>query len=134
MQGQTSHFATFGEEGDIPKIYNFGWYEWVYYRESSAAFPCPAHVLGCCLWPAKNEGNEMTQWVLKQNGETVPRRILCPLTPEELSRDSEILKRSNFTEGIKLKYGTLIPCPRKSGELSSRRMKMTNKLDHLLMR
>ena len=76
----------------------------------------------------------MTQCVLKQNGQLVPNGTMQSLTPEELSRDSEILKRSNFTEGIKLKYGTLIPCPRKSGELSSRRMKMTNKLDHLLMR
>ena len=47
----------------------------------------------------------MTQWVLKQNGEIVPRRTMRSLTPEELSRDSEILKRSNFTEAIKLKYG-----------------------------
>ena len=65
LQGQTSHFATFGEEGDISNICNFGWYEWVYFRETTAAFPYPAHVLGRCFGPAKNEGNEMTQWVLK---------------------------------------------------------------------
>ena len=92
LQGQTPHFATFVEVGDISNICNFGWYEWVYFRETTAAFPYPAHVLGRCLGPAKNEGNEMTQWVLKQNGEIVPRRTMRSLTPEELSRDSEILK------------------------------------------
>ena len=65
LQGQTPHFATFGEEGDISNICQFGWYEWVYFRETTSKFPFPAHVLGRCLGPAKNEGNEMTQWVLK---------------------------------------------------------------------
>ena len=29
LRGQTSHYATFGEEGDISNICQFGWYEWV---------------------------------------------------------------------------------------------------------
>ena len=65
LQGQTPHFATFGEEGDISNICQFGWYEWVYFREATAKFPFPAHVLGRCLGPANNEVNEMTQWFLK---------------------------------------------------------------------
>ena len=97
LQGQTPYSVTFGEKGDISIICNFGWYEWVYFRETTAAFPYPAHVLGRYLGKAKNEGNEMTRCVLMQNEEIVPRRKLCSLSPEELSRDSEILKRSNFT-------------------------------------
>ena len=31
LLGQTPHFATFGEEGDISNICQFGWYEWVYF-------------------------------------------------------------------------------------------------------
>ena len=57
LQGQTPHFATFGEEADISKICHFGWYEWVYFWETTAKFPFPAHVLGRCLGPDKNEGN-----------------------------------------------------------------------------
>ena len=34
LQGQTPHFATFGEAGDISNICQFGWYEWVYFRET----------------------------------------------------------------------------------------------------
>ena len=76
LQGQTPHFATFGEEGDISNICQFGWYEWVHFWETMEKFPFPAHVLGRCLGPAKNEGNEMTQWVLKQNGKIVPQRTM----------------------------------------------------------
>ena len=83
LQGQTPHFATFGEEGDISNICQFGWYEWVYFRETPAKLPFPAYVLGHCLGPADNDGNEMTQWFLKQNGQIVPRRTMRRLTPEE---------------------------------------------------
>ena len=47
----------------------------------------------------------MSQWVLKQNGQIVPRRTMRKLTPEELVRESEIRKRSNFDKAIKEMYG-----------------------------
>ena len=94
LQIQTAHFATFGEEGDISNICQIWWYEWVYFRETTAKFPFPAHVLGRCLGPAKNEGNEMTQWVLKQNGKIFPLRKMRRLTPEEWAREVETKKRS----------------------------------------
>ena len=87
LQGQTPYFSTFGEEGDISKICQFGWYEWVYFWQTTAKSPFPAHALGRCLGTAKNEGNEMTQWVLKQNGKIVPRRTMRRLTPEEWARE-----------------------------------------------
>ena len=30
LQGQNYHMATFGEQGDISNICQFGWYEWVH--------------------------------------------------------------------------------------------------------
>ena len=39
---------------------------------------------------------------------------MCSLTPEELSQDSEILKRSNFTEAVKLKYGDSLSLPKRT--------------------
>ena len=74
LRGQTPHFSTFGEEGDISNICQFGWFEWVYFWETTGKFPLPPNVLRRCLGPAKKEGNEMAQWVLKQNGRIVPRR------------------------------------------------------------
>ena len=86
FQGQTPNFVTFGEEGDISNICQFGWFEWVYFRETTGKVLFPSHVLGRCLVPAKNEGNEMTQWVLKQNGKIVPRQTIRKLTRDELIR------------------------------------------------
>ena len=100
LKEQTPHFTKFGEEGDISKICQFGWYEWVYFWETTEKAPFPAHVLGICLGPANNEGNKMTQWVLNQNGQIVPRRTMQRLTPEEWARKIEIKKRSEFNDSI----------------------------------
>ena len=116
LQGQTPHFATFGEEGDISNICQFGWYEWVYARETEGKFPYPSHTLGRCLGPAKNEGNEMSQWVLKQSGEIVPRRTMRKLTPDELVRPSEVKKSSDFDAAIKARYGDSFTLPTKRGD------------------
>ena len=114
LQGQTPHFATFGEQGDISNICQFGWYEWVYFRDTSASFPYPAEVLGRCLGPAKNEGNEMAQWVLKMNGQVVPRRTLRKLRADELAMETEKSKRAEFDAAIKLKYGDSLSPPRET--------------------
>ena len=54
LQGRKPHLPTFGEEGNISNICQFGWYEWVYFQETKEKFPFPAHVLGRCLGPANN--------------------------------------------------------------------------------
>ena len=111
LQGQTPHFATFGGEGDISNICKFGWYERVYLRETIAKPPFPAHVIEHCLGPANNEGNEMTQWVLNQNGRIVPQGTMRRLTPEEWAREIEIKKRSEFNGSIKAQYGDSLSLP-----------------------
>jgi hypothetical protein len=67
--GSTPHEApTFCEQGDISNICNFGWYQWVYYSNSGTFLPeAPKERLGHVLGPAKNEGSEMSQWVLMVN-------------------------------------------------------------------
>ena len=73
LHGTTSHTATLTEEGDISSLCQFGWYEWCYYREQTAAFPHNCEVLGWILGPTRGEGNEMAQWILKANRWVVPR-------------------------------------------------------------
>ena len=46
---------------DISLLCQFGWYEWCYYHEQTAAFPHNCEVLGRVLGPARGEGNEMAQ-------------------------------------------------------------------------
>ena len=45
-------------------------------------------MLGRCLGPAKNEGNEMTQ----KNGGVIPRRTVRKLTSEMLDSSNEVEK------------------------------------------
>ena len=73
LHGMTPHTATLAEEGDISSLCQFGWYEWCYYCEQAAAFAHNREVLGQVLGPARGKGNEMAQWVLKANGQVVPR-------------------------------------------------------------
>jgi hypothetical protein len=72
LHGTNPYTVLTGSEGDISNLCQFGWYEWCYYRENTNKFPFNKEVLGRVLGPAKGEGNEMAQWILKANGNVVP--------------------------------------------------------------
>jgi hypothetical protein len=76
LHGTNAHTAMTNEEGDISNLCQYDWYQWCYYREHTAKFPFNREVLGRVLGPAKGEGNDMAQWILKANGNVVPRRTL----------------------------------------------------------
>ena len=88
------HTLTTGDEGDISNLCQYGWYEWCYFRDQTAAFPNNKEVLGRVLGPARGAGNEMAQWILKANGRVVPRRSLRPLKVDEIHSPVEINKKS----------------------------------------
>ena len=103
------HTATFGTQGDISNICTFGWYQWCYFREEGTnQFPYQKEQLGRVLGPMKNEGNLMTQAVLKSNGLVVPRRTCRPLTVSELHSPTEKQKRDLFDKLIREKLGDSI--------------------------
>ena len=68
LHGSTPHTVTTGDEGDISNLCQYGWYEWCYFRDHTAASPNNKEVLGRVLGPARGAGNEMAQWILKANG------------------------------------------------------------------
>ena len=111
LHGTTPHTATTAEEGDISSLCQFGWYEWCYYREHTTAFPHNREVLGQVLGPARSEGNEVAQWILKANGRVVPRRSLRPLTIAELHSPVEHKKHDVFNTLIERRMGTSINPP-----------------------
>ena len=77
LEKQSPYQFTFGVQGDISRLCNFGWYEWCYCKEESkktTIFPNQKEFLGRNLGPSKNEGNEMAQWILTSKGTVVPRR------------------------------------------------------------
>jgi len=112
LHGSNPYTLTLGEEGDISNLCQFGWYEWCYFREHTAAFPNQQEVLGRVLGPARGEGNEMCQWVLKGNGKVVPRRSVRPLNPSEIHSEVEIRKRKVFDGLIERRHGTSINPPK----------------------
>jgi hypothetical protein len=110
--GQTPYANTFGVQGDISNICNFGWYEWIYYRDHGN-FPAAKEKLGRALGPMKNEGNEMSQSILTLRGTIVPRRTLRKLLPSELHNEGEKRKRQLFDDVIRSKLGDSISLPSK---------------------
>ena len=98
--GLTPHAVTFGESGDISNICNFGYYEWVYYRDHGS-FLENKEKLGRILGPLRNEGNEMAQAVVTSKATVVPRRTMRKLTSSELTSESEKIKRSSIDKKIK---------------------------------
>lgn len=112
LHGSNAYTVTTQEEGDISNLCQFGWYDWCYFREQSAGFPHQKEVLGRVLGPARGEGNEMAQWVLKGNGKVVPRRSCRPLNTAELHSPIEVKKRKVFDDLIERRHGTSINPPK----------------------
>lgn len=108
LHGTNAYTDLMGKPGDISNLCTYKWYEWCYYRENSANFPFNREVLGRILGPAKGEGNEMAQWVLKANGKVVPRRTTRPLNTAEIHSPMEAKKRKVFDALIEGKWGTAI--------------------------
>ena len=55
-------------------------------------FPLQKACLGPVLDPAKNKGNDMTQWFIKDNGKIIPRRMVNKLMAENLAPSNEVEK------------------------------------------
>ena len=111
LHGTNAHTELTGETGDISNLCTFKWYDWCYFRENKALFPFNREILGRVLGPAKGEGNEMAQWVLKANGNVVPRRTIRPLQVAELHSPTEIKKRDTFDALIERRWGTAMMPP-----------------------
>ena len=57
-----------GNTADISHIAEFGWYDWVMFRDSQPSFPDDKLILGCYLGPAIDTGSALTAKILKSNG------------------------------------------------------------------
>ena len=117
LHGSNAHTAMFGEEGDISNLCQYKWYDWCYFREQKERFPFNRELLGRVLGPAKGAGNEMAQWILKANGNVVPRRSSRPLTVAEIHSPTEIKKRNIFDGLIERRWGTSINPPKLLNDL-----------------
>ena len=69
---------------DISHISEFGWYDWVMFRDNTPTYPDPKLILGRYLGPATDVGSALTAKILKANGQFVCRSTLRHLTDDEL--------------------------------------------------
>ena len=76
LHGSNNYTALAGEEEDNANL-----------------FPFSKEMLGRCLVLAKGEGNDMSQWVLKSNGDIIPGITCHPLKVEEMCSLTEVKKR-----------------------------------------
>ena len=111
LNGMVPHTKMTGQPCDISEIAEFGWYEWVYYRDEPLGFPHPFEHLGRCLGPAENVGSAMSQWIMDIKGNVIPRQTFRKLTPSEIKSPIEEKKRVNFDDEVKSRHGDSINLP-----------------------
>jgi hypothetical protein len=103
--GQVPETIMTGNTANISHIAEFGWYDWVMFRDNEPSFPDDKLILGHYLGPAIDTGLALTAKILKSNSVFVCRSTLRHLTDEEL--DSSVHKdmRHKFDESIENHLG-----------------------------
>jgi hypothetical protein len=89
----------------ISHIAEFGWYDWVMFRDKGHSYPDDKLILGHYLGPAIDTGSALTTKILKSNDVFICRSTLRHLTDEELN--SSVCKdmRRRFDESIEHHLG-----------------------------
>ena len=89
-QGMILHEATFGKQGNISNICNFGWYKWVYYITPNS-FPATKECLVQVLGPIKNKESDISQAVITSKAKIVPRQSIHPLHTSGLNSEMDLI-------------------------------------------
>jgi len=100
INGEVPETIMTGSTADISHICEFGWYDWVTFRDNVPAFPDNKLMLGRYLGPATNVGSALTAKILKSNGQSVCRSTLRHLNDEELHCTIQKELRRAFDESI----------------------------------
>ena len=66
LHGSNDHATQAGNEDEISNLYQYGWFDWCYYREQTYKLPFNKEVIGKSVVSSKVEGNDMDQWILKE--------------------------------------------------------------------
>jgi hypothetical protein len=106
-----------GLTADISHIAEFGWYDWVMYRDNVPSYPDDKLILGRYLSPATDIGLALTAKILQPNGQFVCRLTLRHLTDEKLHSSVRLDKRCQFDESVGTHLGpasTVLDFPAKN--------------------
>jgi hypothetical protein len=94
-----------GSAANISHICEFGWYDWVMFRDNIPTFPDVKLTLGQYLGPATDVGSALTAKILKSNGQTVCRLTLQHLNNKEIHCPIHQEMRRVFNESITFHLG-----------------------------
>ena len=103
--GQVPETIMKGSTADISHIAEFGWYDWVMFRDNIPSYPDDKLILGRYLGPALDTGSALTAKILKSNGQFVCRSTLRHLTDEELHDPVHLSMRRDFDDSITTHLG-----------------------------
>eukprot|EP00957_Ditylum_brightwellii_P025408 1921668-Ditylum_brightwellii.AAC.1 len=104
LNGTIPCTALTGEEEDMSSLCAFKWYEGCYFREQKMSSPFNKKILDHVLGPAKGEGNELVQWLMKGNGNVMPCQTLRLLNVEELNSETKIRSHKFFDSLIERRW------------------------------
>jgi hypothetical protein len=100
LKGQVPQTLMTGQTADISQLYEFGWYDWCMYHDSSISFPDDRLCLGRWIGPALDVGPAMTAKVLKPNGNTRYVSTYRHLTDEERAMDEIKQKMKEYNKEV----------------------------------
>jgi hypothetical protein len=103
--GQVPETIMKGTTADISHITEFGWYDWVMFRDNVPSYPDDKLILGRYLGPAIDTGSALTAKILKDNGQFVCCSTLRHLTQQELQCSVHTATRLCFDESVRTHLG-----------------------------
>eukprot|EP00957_Ditylum_brightwellii_P033927 2570510-Ditylum_brightwellii.AAC.1 len=84
LKGEVPEIVMIGNTADISQFADLAWGQWVYFRDTTKAFPEDKEVLGRYLGPSFDVGPAMHAKFLKENGRVVNRTTYRPLSKDKL--------------------------------------------------
>jgi hypothetical protein len=105
LKGETPETMLSGETADISEFTEFGWYDWIKFRDTTVPYPEDKLVLGRYLGPSTDIGPAMMAKILKANGQYVHRTTLRGLTDNEVRDLDEVKERKAFDEEVERHLG-----------------------------
>ena len=107
LDGEVPETKLKGHTADISNICEYDWYGFIMYSDNIAKYPDDRWKLGRYLGPAEDVGSAMCYWILRENGEVIPRSTIRGLTEEELLDPVQTAARNSFNR-ITVKGGEMI--------------------------
>ena len=95
-----------GQTVNIILLCEFGWYDWVYFRDNAVTYPNDKWVLRRWLCPSTDIGPALCAKILKENGRCVYRSSYRHLTEDERNSPEEKRKRESYDQMIISRLGS----------------------------